>query len=102
MNIKTVFFFLLVNVLMVVPTQASTVSGMVANIDFVGSTIAILTANQEQMSFYVPGNAVITRNTHDIGLMDIKEGHPVTIKYDASVPGKNVVESIIDSPVVHE
>ena len=83
--------------------QAKLISGIVSKIDFVGNTISILTDAQHQMSFFVPGNAIITRDTHDIGLMDIKEGHPVTIQYDVSSPGKNIVDSIIDNEsAVHE
>lgn len=77
--------------------QTRTISGTVADIDFVGNTISILTKDQHQMSFLVPGNAVITRDTHDIGLMDIKQGHPVTIQYDISSPGKDMVYSIVDN-----
>ena len=73
------------------------ISGTVSKIDFVGSTVSILTADQHQMSFFVPGNAIITRETHDIGLMDIKEGHPVTIKYDISSSGRNSADSIVDN-----
>jgi len=83
--------------------QTKTVSGTVSNIDFVGNTISILTADQHQMSFIVPNNATITKDTHDIGLMDIKPGHPVTIQYDASSPAKNIADSISDNnPTAHE
>ena len=55
------------------------------------------------MVFSVPGNAIITRGTNDIGLMDIKAGHPVTIQYQVSTPGKDIAVSIVDNkPVAHE
>jgi len=83
--------------------QTKTVAGAVTSVDFVGNTISILTDGQHRMSFFVPGNSIITRDTHDIGLMDIKEGHPVTIQYDIMSPGKNTADSIIDNqPSSHE
>jgi hypothetical protein len=83
--------------------QAKTISGTVSDMDSVGNTISILTDDQHRMSFFVPGSAVITRDTHDIGLMDIKQGHPVTIQYDISSSGKDIVESIVDNnPAAHE
>lgn len=88
--------------------QTSTVTGVVQEIDTVGNTISILTGDplaggQQQMSFSVPGNTVIIRETQDIGLMDIKPGHPVTIQYDTSTPGKNTADNIVDNkPASHE
>ena len=78
-------------------SQLKTVSGTVTGMDFVGNTISILTGDGHQMSFYVPGNAIITRDTHDIGLMDVKVSHPVTIRYDTTSAGKASVDSIIDN-----
>jgi hypothetical protein len=77
--------------------QTKTVSGTVSKIDFVGSSISIQTSDARQMSFVVPGNAIIIRDTQNIGLMDIKEGHSVTIQYNISSPGKDIVESIVDN-----
>ncbi len=83
--------------------QANTVSGTVTKTDFVGNTITVLTADQQQMVFSVPGNAIITRGTKDIGLMDVKPGHPVTIQYEVSSPGKDIANSIVDNkPEEHE
>jgi len=83
--------------------KIKTISGTVANIDFVGNTISVLTADQHQVSLYVPGNAIITKDTHDIGLMDVKPGHPVIIQYDSSSPGRDIVDSIVDNnPEGHE
>jgi len=80
-----------------------TVSGTVINVDFVGNTIAIQSGDGRQMSFSVPGSTTIVQNTHNIGLMDIKPGHPVTIQYDVLSPGKNSVDSIVDNnPLAHE
>ena len=73
------------------------ISGVLIKNDFVGNIIAIQTDNGHQMSFSVPSNIIITRDTRDIGLMDVKVGHPVTIQYDASSPGKNFAQSIVDN-----
>ena len=77
--------------------HTSTISGVVTGTDFVGSTINVQTIDQQQMTFYVPTGADIVRETRDIGLMDIKQGHPVTIQYYTSSPGKNIVLSIVDN-----
>jgi hypothetical protein len=83
--------------------QTKTISGTVTDTNFVGSTITILTVDQQQMAFYVPENAIIAQGTKDIGLMDIKQGHSVTIQYDISSPGKNIVDSIADNnPMAEE
>jgi len=83
--------------------QTITVSGTVTQTDFAGSTITILTADGQQMVFSVGDNAIITRGTNDIGLMEVKPGHSVTIKYEVLSPGKDVVVSIVDNkPVAHE
>lgn len=80
--------------------QTKTISGTVTETDYVGSTINVQT-DEGQMAFFVPGDAKVVRETHDIGLMDIKQGRPVTIQYYTSSPGKNVVVSIVDNkPVV--
>jgi hypothetical protein len=77
--------------------QIKTVAGMATGTDFVGSTIDIMTTDQRQMTFYVPSGANMTRGTQDIGLMDIKQGHSVTIQYYTSSPGKDIVVSIVDN-----
>ena len=83
--------------------KTNTVSGTVTQTEFVGNTITILTADQQQMVFSVLGNAIITRGTNDIGLMDIKAGHPVTVQYEVSSPGKDIAVSIVDNkPVAHD
>jgi hypothetical protein len=83
--------------------QTKTVSGTVTGIDFAGNTISILTEDQHQLSFSVPDHAIIIRDTKDIGLIDIKQGDPVTIKYEISSPGKDIVDSIVDNkPADHE
>jgi hypothetical protein len=74
-----------------------TVSGQATGTDFVGNTISIMTTDQRPMTFYVPNGASITRETVDTGLMDIKQGHPVTIQYYTSSPGKDIVVSIVDN-----
>ena len=85
-----------------VNNQTKTVSGTVTNMDYAGSTISIQTEDQHKLSFSVPGNAIIVQDSHDIGLMDIKGGHPVTIQYDVSSPGKNMVESIVDNQTIKD
>lgn len=104
-----VVFSLLISVLMVTTGycqeklenhQTKTISGTVTETDYVGSTINVQT-DQGQMAFFVPGNAKVVRETQDIGLMDIKQGRPVTIQYYTSSPGKNVIVSIVDNkPVI--
>jgi len=83
--------------------QVKTISGTVTTIDFVDNTISIRMDDQHQMSFAVANDASIVRDTHDIGLMDIKEGHPVTIQYDISSPGQEIAHSIVDNkPSAHD
>lgn len=77
--------------------QIKTVSGTVTKTDFVGNTITVLTNDQKQMAFFVPGNVIITQEAHDIGLMDIREGNPVTIQYDNSSTGQSIAVSIVDN-----
>jgi len=76
--------------------RTNTISGTVTEADFVGSTISVRT-DQGQRVFSVPNGVTIVRDTHDIALMDIKEGHPVTIQYYTSSPGKDTVVSIVDN-----
>lgn len=78
--------------------QLSTVSGALANIDFVGSTIIVKT-DSEQMAFSVPDDAMITRGTEKIGLVDLEENDPVTIRYYSSSSGQYAVASIADNNV---
>jgi len=81
--------------------QKKIISGTVIETDFVGSTINVRT-DQGQRVFSVPEGATIVRETHDIALMDIKAGHPVTIEYYTSSPGKDIVVSIVDNePITH-
>ena len=77
--------------------QSNTITGTVTKNDFAGDTISIITDDQRQMSFSVPSNSIITRDTKNVALMDIKNGHPVTIQYEVTSPGMNVVESINDN-----
>ncbi len=76
--------------------QTKSISGIVSKIDFAGSTISIQTLDKSEISFSVPGNAMIIRDTQNIGLMDIKQGHPITIQYRVSSPGMYIVYSIVD------
>ena len=81
-------------------SQVNTISGTVVQSDFVGDTITVLTNMNQQMTFSVPGNAIIVREAKDIELMDIKVGSPVIVKYDISSPGKDIAVSIIDNKPV--
>jgi len=77
--------------------QTMIISGTVTGTDYVGNTVSIMTDDQHPMSFFVPGNAIITRDTHDIGLMDLMISNPITIKYSRSTLGKDTAYSIVDN-----
>ena len=106
-----IIIFVLINALMLTTGycqkdlenhQIKTVAGVATGTDFVGSTIDIVTTDQRQMTFYVPSGASMTRGTQDIGLMDVKQGHSVTVQYYTSSPGKDIVVSIVDNkPIAH-
>lgn len=78
--------------------RTETVAGTVSTVDSVGNIIGVRTA-QGQMAFSVPDHVTMTRNTHVIGLMDIREGDPVTVQYYKSARATYVVETIIDNKV---
>lgn len=96
--------------------QVKIIHGTVINLDTVGSVITIETMEQvgtvgntvqavgpEQVAFFVPDKVIITLQTHDIGLMDMRKGDPVTVRYYAASPGKYTVSSIMDNrPVAAE
>lgn len=73
------------------------VTGTVMGTDSVGNIISIRTDDQKQMVFSVPEKAIITQQTHTIGLMDIGKSDSVTIQYFVLPPAKNAVVSIIDN-----
>ncbi|MBF0523179.1 MAG: hypothetical protein HQL24_09010 [Candidatus Omnitrophica bacterium] len=77
-------------------SQKIIISGTVTKVDEVGNIINIKT-DQGELAFSVSDSAIIVRNTHDIELMDIKVGHPVTIQYSVYSPGKNIITSIVDN-----
>jgi len=77
-----------------------TITGTVINNDAVGNIITIRTQGQQQMAFSVPDKAIITHQTKNIGLMDIRAADPVTIRYYVS-SSKNIVVSIADNNSVH-
>lgn len=52
------------------------------------------------MVFSVPDKAIITQETHNIGLMDIGASSDVTIQYFVSPNFKNTVISIVDNESV--
>jgi hypothetical protein len=77
----------------------STITGTVLSTDAVGNIISIRTDDQRQMAFVVPNKAIITQETHSIGLMDIGKSDSVTIQYLAS-SSKNTVVNIVDNESV--
>ena len=80
------------------PTK--TIKGTVIGLDAVGDIISIQTEDQQKMSFSVPDKAFITQETHNIGLMDIREASAVTVQYYVSPSSKNIVVSLIDNESV--
>lgn len=77
-----------------------TIKGTVMSTDSVGNTISIRTDGQQEMAFSVPDKAIITQETHNIGLMDIGKSDSVTIQYYALFPTKNILVSIVDNDSV--
>ena len=109
MNKYSVILSLLLTVAMVTAANGQVSSsdhlikkatGTVLNTDAVGNIISIRTDAQVQMSFTVPDKALITQETHNIGLMDIGEASLVTIQYYVSSSLKNIVVSIVDNESV--
>jgi hypothetical protein len=101
--------FLLLTIFIVAPAYCQGISenhlrkiinGTVINVDAVGNVITIRTEDQKQMAFLVSDKASVTKETHDVGLMDIRKTDPVTMQYYTSSPGKNTVTSIIDNGTV--
>jgi len=76
------------------------VSGTLTSMDAVGNVFSIRTGDQRQMAFFVPDKAIITQDTHNIGLMDIGEASAVTIQYYVSPAAKNTIVSIVDNESV--
>jgi len=76
--------------------QMRTISGTITKIDTVGNIINVQTDTGE-MAFSVSDHARIVRNTHDAGLLDIKEGDPVTIQYTSASLGKNSILRLVDN-----
>jgi|GEM_PF-2894629 len=73
------------------------ITGSVISTDAVGNIISIRTSDQKQMAFVVPDKAVITQDTHAIGLMDIRKSDSVNIQYYLGALSKNFVVSIVDN-----
>jgi len=73
------------------------ISGTVTGSDSVGNIISIRTQDQKQMVFSVPDKAIITQETHNIGLMDIRDASAVTIQYFITPSFQNTVVSIVDN-----
>ena len=76
------------------------ITGTVLATDSVGNTITIQTPDLKSMAFFVPDKAIITQETHNIGLMDIGKSDAVTIQYFISLPSKSTVISIVDNESV--
>ena len=73
-----------------------TFSGTITEIDAVGDVIKVKVGGEE-MAFSISDQAKIVRNAHDAGLLDIKEGHPVTIQYDGSSLGRNNIIRLVNN-----
>ena len=84
-----------------VNSQISTVNGTLTNVDFVGSNIVVKTSN-EQMTFSVPKDAIITRGMEKLGIEDLEETDSVTIQYYSLSPGQYSVVSIVDNNLAEE
>jgi hypothetical protein len=76
------------------------INGAVVSTDAVGNIISIRKEDQQPMAFFVPDKAIITQQTHKIGLMDIGKSDSVTIQYYVSSSVKNIVVSIVDNDSV--
>ncbi|MBF0595716.1 MAG: hypothetical protein HQL22_12230 [Candidatus Omnitrophica bacterium] len=76
--------------------KSFSIVGTVTTVDTVAGVINVQTDNGP-MAFSVSEKAQIVRDTHDIGLLDIKPGHPVTIQYETPSPGKSNVISLVDN-----
>jgi len=72
------------------------ITAAVSSVDPVGGTIELET-NDGHMSFSIPDSAKITQGNKSIGLMDIEEQDPVTIRYYSSSSDENVAVSIVDN-----
>jgi hypothetical protein len=73
-----------------------TAVGTVTQVDAVGNIINIRTDSGD-MSFIIPDQARKVRETKDIGLLEIGQGHPVIIEYTVIAPGKYKVVSLVDN-----
>lgn len=81
--------------------QISTINGTLTNVDFVGSTIVVKT-NNEQITFSVPTDAIITRGMEKLGIEDLEETDSVTIQYYSPSTGQYSVVSIVDNNLAEE
>jgi len=82
--------------------QVANISGTISEIDFAGSTIVVEKAVNDQMTFSVPDDAVITAGTEVLGFDDLAESDPVVVQYYSPSPGKYVAVSIEDDNVFDE
>ena len=80
--------------------QIKSITGTVSGSDAVGNIISIKTADQKEMAFIVPDKAIISQETHNIGLMDIVKSDSVSIQYFVSSSAKNIVVNIVDNESV--
>ena len=76
------------------------IAGTVISLDAVGNIISIRTEKQRQMAFSVPDKAMITQDTHNIGLMDIGKSDSVAIHYYVSSTSKNIIVDMVDNESV--
>ena len=73
-----------------------TIRGTVTTIDVVGGVMNVQT-EKGPMAFSISDQTKKIQDTHDIGILDIKSGDPVSIQYESISPGKNMVISIVDN-----
>jgi len=81
--------------------QILTISGTLAKVDFVGSSIVVKAGN-EQMALSVPDDVVITKGTEKLGIEDLEESDPVVIQYFSPSPGQYTATTIVDNNAIDE
>ena len=70
-----------------------TIDGRVLSVDTLSSKITISSINN--ITFYVPANAVLKQDVFDIRLSDIKAGDYVTVDYRDDGSGRRDAQQII-------
>jgi hypothetical protein len=81
--------------------QMTIISGTLAEVDFAGGTIIVKT-DSGQVEIAVPDDAMITGGTEKLGLADLEDNDPVTVRYYSSPSGQNVAAGIVDNNATFE